>query len=90
MARLIESGKIEEVVFARFEPGEDILKALYDICREKISGPALFWRVAEARLILHISISQSTRNYVPQMYPSGPCMEKCEISLQGHHWHYGV
>ena len=27
MARLIESGKIEEVVFARFEPGEDILKA---------------------------------------------------------------
>ena len=35
MARLMESGKIEEVVFARFEPGEDILQALYEICREK-------------------------------------------------------
>ena len=35
MERLIECGKVEEIVFARFQPGEDILYALYDICRKK-------------------------------------------------------
>ena len=35
MKRLIKSGIIEEVIFARLEPGEDVLLALYDICIEK-------------------------------------------------------
>ena len=35
MERLIECGKVEEIVFARFQPGEDILYALYDICKKK-------------------------------------------------------
>ena len=35
MERLIESGKVEEIIFARFQPGEDILYALYVICKQK-------------------------------------------------------
>lgn len=35
MARNIESGKIEEIIYARFEPGEDVLQALFEICVEK-------------------------------------------------------
>lgn len=35
MSRLVESGKIEEIIYARLEPGEDLLKALWEICVEK-------------------------------------------------------
>lgn len=33
--RQMHSGKIEEVVYARLEPGEDLLRALWDICAQK-------------------------------------------------------
>ena len=83
MARLIESGKIEEVVFARFEPGEDILKALYDICREK-----------DIRTGIILDGSGSAVDFTYQHFPINPKLcptnvsigtmhGKCEISLQG-------
>ena len=83
MARLIESGKIEEVIFARFEPGEDILKALYDICREK-----------DIRTGIILDGSGSAVDFTYQHFPINPKLcptnvsigtmhGKCEISLQG-------
>lgn len=33
MARQMLRGKIEEVIYARLEPGEDLLRGLWDICR---------------------------------------------------------
>lgn len=33
--RQMLTGKIEEVIYARLEPGEDLLRALWDICKEK-------------------------------------------------------
>jgi predicted DNA-binding protein with PD1-like motif len=32
---LIESGNIEEIIYARLDPGADLLEALWDICRQK-------------------------------------------------------
>ncbi|UPJ79244.1 DNA-binding protein [Bradyrhizobium sp. 183] len=34
MKRQMLSGKIEEIIYARLEPGEDLLPALWDICKE--------------------------------------------------------
>lgn len=83
MARLIKSGKIEEVIFARFEPGEDILLALYDICVEK-----------DIKTGIILDGSGSAVDFTYQHFPINPklcptnvtigTMEgKCEISLQG-------
>lgn len=83
MPRLIESGKIEEVIFARFEPGEDILQALYEICVEK-----------DIRTGIILDGSGSAVDFTYQHFPINPKMVptnvtigrmegKCEISLQG-------
>lgn len=83
MERLIKSGKIEEVIFARFLPGEDILKALYEICVEK-----------DIRSGIILDGSGSAVNFTYQHFPINPKMAptnvvigtmegKCEISLQG-------
>lgn len=29
-------GKIEEIIYARLEPGEDLLRALWDICKQNV------------------------------------------------------
>ncbi|WP_430648983.1 PCC domain-containing protein [Bradyrhizobium hipponense] len=34
MKRNMVSGKIEEIIYARLEPGEDLLRALWDICKQ--------------------------------------------------------
>lgn len=83
MARLIESGKIEEIIYARFEPGEDILQALYEICVEK-----------DIKTGVIMDGSGSAVNFTYQHFPVNPKMAptnvvigtmegKCEISLQG-------
>lgn len=83
MKRLIKSGKIEEIIYARFEPGEDILQALYEICVEK-----------DVRTGVILDGSGSAENFTYQHFPINPKMVptnvvigtmegKCEISLQG-------
>ncbi|MCC8025024.1 MAG: DNA-binding protein [Clostridium sp.] len=83
MARLIESGRIEEIIYARFEPGEDILQALYEICIEK-----------DIKTGVIMDGSGSAVNFTYQHFPVNPRMSptnvviatmegKCEISLQG-------
>ena len=83
MKRLIKSGKIEEIIFARFEPGDDILQALYEICAEK-----------EIKTGVILDGSGSAVNFTYQHFPQNPKMAptnvvigtmdgKCEISLQG-------
>lgn len=83
MERLIETGKIEEVVFARFLPGEDILEALYEICIKK-----------DIKSGIILDGSGSAVDFTYQHFPINPklcptnvtigTMEgKCEISLQG-------
>ncbi len=81
--RLIRSGKIEEIIFARFQPGEDILQALYEICVEK-----------DIKTGVILDGSGSAVNFTYQHFPVNPKMAptnvvigtmegKCEISLQG-------
>lgn len=83
MKRSMKSGRVEEIIFARFEPGEDILQALYEICVEK-----------DIRSGVILDGSGSAVNFTYQHFPLNPKMSptnvvigtmegKCEISLQG-------
>ena len=83
MARKIRCGKIEEIIYARFEPGEDILQALYEICVEK-----------DIKTGVILDGSGSAVDFTYQHFPVNPKMAptnvvvgtmegKCEISLQG-------
>lgn len=83
MDRLIKSGKVEEIIFARFQPGEDILHALYEICVEK-----------DIKTGVILDGSGSAVNFTYQHFPInaklcptnvsiGTMEGKCEISLQG-------
>ena len=83
MERLIKSAKIDEIIYARFLPGEDILLALYDICVKK-----------DIKTGIILDGSGSAVDFTYQHFPINPklcptnvtigTMEgKCEISLQG-------
>lgn len=83
MARNIESGKVEEIIIARFENGEDILEALFDICVEK-----------DIKTGIILEGSGAVQQFRYQHFPKVPetcdfgieicTMEgPCEISLQG-------
>lgn len=83
--RVMGSGKIEEIVIARFHPGEDILEAIYEICKEK-----------NIRTGVIMDGSGAGENFTYQHFPHNKAfmipghnvviatMEgKCEMSLQG-------
>ena len=83
MERLIECGKVEEIVFARFQPGEDILYALYDICRKK-----------DIKTGVILDGSGSAVDFTYQHFPINPKLcptnvsigtmpGKCELSIHG-------
>lgn len=83
MPRLVKKGKIEEIIYARFEPGEDILQALYEICAEN-----------DIKTGVIMDGSGAAVNFTYQHFPINPKMAptnvvigtmegKCEISLQG-------
>ena len=83
MERLIESGKVEEIIFARFQPGEDILYALYDICKQK-----------DIRTGVILDGSGSAVDFTYQHFPINPKLcptnvsigtmhGKCELSIHG-------
>lgn len=83
MKRLMESGKIEEIIYVRLEPGEDILEALWDICVQK-----------DVKTGVILEGSGAAVNFTYQHFPKNPLMNpmnvaiatmegKCEISLRG-------
>lgn len=83
MARNMESGKIEEIIYARFEPGEDILQALFDICVEKDIKTGIILEGSGA-------VKQFRYQHFPKVPETCPLaieictMEgPCEISLKG-------
>lgn len=83
MARLIESGKIEEVVFARFEPGEDILAALYEICEEKDIKSGIILDGSGSAVDFTYQHFPINPKFAPTNVVIGTMEGKCEISLQG-------
>jgi predicted DNA-binding protein with PD1-like motif len=83
MARLIESGKIEEVIFARFEPGEDILMALYEICLNKNIKTGIILDGSGSAVNFTYQHFPINPRFVPTNVTIGTMEGKCEISLQG-------
>lgn len=83
MARLMKSGKIEEVVFARFEPGEDILEALYEICREKDIKSGIILDGSGSAVDFTYQHFPINPKFAPTNVVIGTMEGKCEISLQG-------
>ena len=79
----MHSGRIEEVIYTRLNPGEDILEALYDICVQK-----------DIKTGIILEGSGCALNFTYQHFPKNPNMcptnveiaaleGKCEVSLQG-------
>jgi predicted DNA-binding protein with PD1-like motif len=83
MARLIGSGKIEEVIFARFEPGEDILHALYEICVKKDIRSGVILDGSGSAVDFTYQHFPINPKFVPTNVTIGTMEGKCEISLQG-------
>lgn len=83
MARLIESGKIEEIIFARFEPGEDILLALYDICEKKGIKTGVILDGSGSAVDFTYQHFPINPKLCPTNVSIGTMEGKCEISLQG-------
>jgi predicted DNA-binding protein with PD1-like motif len=83
MSRLTKSGALEEIIFARLEPGEDLLLALFDICVEY-----------EIRTGVILEGSGALSQFVYQHFPANPEMSvlpievatmhgPCEASIKG-------
>lgn len=83
MDRLIVGGKIEEVFFARFHPGEDILQALYEICKEKNIKTGIILDGSGAGVDFTYQHFPINAKFVPTNVTIGTMEGKCELSLQG-------
>ena len=83
MERLIESGKIEEIIFARFLPGEDILQALYEICVEKDIKSGVIMDGSGSAVNFTYQHFPINPKFAPTNVVIGTMEGKCEISLQG-------
>jgi len=83
MARLMESGRIEEVIFARFQPGEDILEALYEICVEKDIKSGIIMDGSGSAVDFTYQHFPINAKFCPTNVTIGTMEGKCEISLQG-------
>ena len=82
-SRLIKSGKIEEIIYARFEPGEDILNALYEICVEKDIKTGVILEGSGSAVNFTYQHFPINPKLVPTNVTIGTMEGKCEISLQG-------
>lgn len=83
MARLVKSGKVEEIFFARFEPGEDILQALYEICAEHDIKTGVILDGSGAAIDFTYQHFPINPKMVPTNVTIGTMEGKSEISLQG-------
>jgi len=83
MDRTIESGKIEEVIFARFQPGEDILQALYEICVEKDIKSGVILDGSGSAVDFTYQHFPINAKFVPTNVTIGTMEGKCEMSIHG-------
>lgn len=83
--RVIGCGKIEEVYFLRFHPGEDILEAIYELCAEKNIRTGVILDGSGAGVDFtyqHFPLNKAFIN--PRLNVVIGTMEgKCELSLHG-------
>lgn len=83
MERLVKSGKIEEIIYARLLPGEDILLALYEICREHNIKTGVILDGSGAGVDFTYQHFPINPKFVPTNVTIGTMEGKCEMSLQG-------
>ena len=85
MERLVQAGKIEEVYFARLLPGEDILNAIYQICKEHDIKTGVILDGSGAGVDFTYQHFPFNKNFIdPRLNVVVATMEgKCEMSLQG-------
>lgn len=83
MDRLIKSGTVEEIIFARFQPGEDILLALYEICVQKNIKTGIILDGSGSAVNFTYQHFPINPKLVPTNVTIGTMEGKCEISLQG-------
>ncbi len=83
MGRLIKSGKIDEIIYARFQPGEDILLALYEICVEKNIKTGVILDGSGSAVDFTYQHFPINSKLCPTNVSIGTMEGKCEISLQG-------
>ena len=83
MERLVKSGKIEEIIYARLLPGEDILQALYEICAEKNIRAGVILDGSGAGVDFTYQHFPINPKFVPTNVTIGTMEGKCEMSLQG-------
>lgn len=83
MERLVKSGKIEEIIYARLLPGEDILLALYEICKEYEIKTGVILDGSGAGVDFTYQHFPINPRFVPTNVTIGTMEGKCEMSLQG-------
>ena len=85
MERLVQAGKIEEVYFARLLPGEDILNAIYQICKEHDIKTGVILDGSGAGVDFTYQHFPFNKSFIdPRLNVVVATMEgKCEMSLQG-------
>ncbi len=83
MERLVKSGKIEEIIYARLIPGEDILLALYDICAKHNIRTGVILDGSGAGVDFTYQHFPINPKFVPTNVTIGTMEGKCEMSLQG-------
>lgn len=83
MSRLVKSGKIEEIIYARLIPGEDILQALYEICAEHDIKTGVILDGSGAAVDFTYQHFPINPKMAPTNVVVGTMEGKCEMSLQG-------
>lgn len=81
--RLMIGGKLDEIIFARFLPGEDILLGLYDICVRKNIRTGIILDGSGAGVDFTYQHFPINPKFVPTNVTIGTMDGKCEMSLQG-------
>lgn len=83
MERVMCSGKIEEIIYARFLPGEDILLAIYDICKKKNIKTGVILDGSGSAVNFTYQHFPINPKLVPTNVTIGTMEGKCEISIHG-------
>jgi len=83
MDRLTYSGKIEEVYYVRLNPQEDILLALYDICRKNDIKTGVILDGSGAGINFTYQHFPINPKFSPTNVVIGTMEGNCEMSLQG-------
>ena len=83
MERLVKSGKIEEIYYARLLPGEDILLALYEICAKNDIKTGVILDGSGSCVNFTYQHFPINPKFVPTNVTIGVMEGKCELSIRG-------